>query len=141
MNLMQKKASVGVLLLLLGGIFPLAYLDGQKISLFPVWNNLVIDNGLWSWRDISFFAFSSALIILSAVYFIFRKNYVFLFISGILSLFISFIVFFAIFFIKENLIISISSGIKISTGWIFLCAGSVLMILSGNKTVSEKMKS
>lgn len=132
MNKYQIEAVTGSALLLIAGFLPVAALKGGIITLFPVWHNFYLDNGLWNWLDIAFLVVSFAILALLSFHFAFRKKYTGLLFTGILTLFISVITFISIFFIKANLNTWAGNDpLRLSWGWLLLLAGSVLLILGG----------
>lgn len=141
MSKKQITAFAGDILLLAGALIPIARLNGHSITFLPVWNNLVLDNGLWNWRDISFFAVTMLLLILLTAYFTWKKNYAGLMWTGVLSLFIIVIVFMAILQINTKLtgIDEIMFSMSF-LGWLILLAGSALVIYSGIKENGIKQK-
>ncbi|MGE5402057.1 MAG: hypothetical protein ACM3S2_16795 [Ignavibacteriales bacterium] len=132
MNKNQIEGLLGSVILLIGGFVPIAVLQHGIITYFPVWGNLRLENGLWSWRDISFFAVTLGILGVVSFVFALRKKYSGLIFSGILSLFVSIIIFISIFFIKANLNVwAGDDSLRISWGWLFLLAGPLLIILGG----------
>lgn len=133
MNKYQIEALTGSALLVIAGFLPVAALKGGIVTFFPVWHNLYLDNGLWNWLDIAFLAVSFAILALLSFYFVLRKKFVGLIFTGVLTLFISLITFISIFFIKANLNTWAGSDtLRLSWGWLFLLAGSVLLIIAGS---------
>ncbi|MGE5352050.1 MAG: hypothetical protein ACM3P0_08200 [Acidobacteriota bacterium] len=133
MNKYQIEALTGSVLLLIAGFLPVAALKGGIVTFFPVWHNFNLDNGLWNWPDIAFLAVSFAILAILSFYFVFRKKYIGLIFTGVLTLFISLITFITIFFIKANLNTWAGSDtLRLSWGWLFLLAGSVLLIIAGS---------
>ncbi|HEX2865932.1 MAG TPA: hypothetical protein VHO03_02765 [Ignavibacteriales bacterium] len=136
MNKLQIEAITGSAVLVIAGFLPIGALKGRIITFFPVWNNFYLDHGLWNWMEIAFLAVSFAILALLSFYFVIRKNYTGLLITGILTLFISLMTFISIFFIKASLNSYVGSDhIKLSWGWLFLVAGSVLLIMAGTANI------
>ncbi|MGE5431714.1 MAG: hypothetical protein ACM3QX_11605 [Syntrophomonadaceae bacterium] len=133
MNKYQIEGLTGSAILVIAGFLPVAALKGGIVTFFPVWHNLTLDNGLWNWLDIAFLAVSFAILALLSFYFVLRKKYAGLIFTGILTLFISVITFISIFFIKANLNAwSGSDPLRLSWGWLFLLAGSILILMGGS---------
>jgi len=131
-------ASVGLLFLIIGCFLPIAWLNEDVISIFPVWNNIKLHNGLWQWLDISFFAITIALIILINLYLILKNKYKGLIATGILSIFICIIIFAALLQVQSK--VTGISGItfSFSLGLIIIPAGGILSIISGSNIFDKK---
>jgi hypothetical protein len=128
---------LGALFILTGSIIPLANLNNNVITYLPVRDNFVLGNGLWQWRDISFFALTLFIIGILAVIFSIKKIFTGLMITGLVALFIIFILFAAIFEIKGQLLEVNGTHVYISWGWIILIMGSLLILAGGAKKSSR----
>lgn len=129
----QILAILGSLFILLSSIIPLAKLDNRMITYLPVWNNFNIEQGLWQWRDISFFAVTLILASILSMIFSIKKLFTGLLFTGFISLFIIFILFMAIFEIKGRLVETNGVSFSFDWGWVILLAGIVMILLSGSK--------
>lgn len=102
---MKSKYLFGIVstaFLIIGGILPIAKLNDEVISIFPVWNNFELHNGLWQWKDISFFSVTLIIIILFSFYLIITKKYKGFIVAGALSIFICLIIFVALLQINSK---------------------------------------
>lgn len=65
---------IGIILLLITGFLPLAYLNDGMITIFPFFNNFDVADSLWVWKDISAFAVTYAVTLILCIYLLY-KNY------------------------------------------------------------------
>ena len=81
-----------VVVLFASALVPLAKLGDSIITIFPVYDNFTILNGLWEWRDISAFAVTyPVMLILILVFAVKEKSNVIKPLSGILFVLVFFI--------------------------------------------------
>lgn len=126
----------GIFLLLIACFFPLAKLNDFIITIFPVWDNSVFEAGIWTWRDISFFAFTMALLIVLSFIFAVKKNYTGLLITSLLIVFVTFIILITIFQVQSKASVYSNITFKIGWGWLLLLPGVILLLVSG---ISKKL--
>ncbi|MCX6149979.1 MAG: hypothetical protein NTX22_05575 [Ignavibacteriales bacterium] len=134
----QYLGILGLILLLIGGFIPIAKLNEEVISIFPVWNNIELQNGLWQWRDISFFAVTIVLIIFLTIYLLIVKKYLGFIVTGVLSLFIILIIFIAL--LQVNSKVSGVEGVSFSFSWglVVAVASGIAFLLAG--LTKQKLK-
>ncbi len=79
----MKKETIlglsGILLLIISAFLPLAQMNGQPITMAPVFNNIIIDD-IWGWVDISAFAVTYFLATLICAWFIWDEKHIGIFI-------------------------------------------------------------
>jgi len=117
-----------VVVLFASAFVPLAKLGDSLITIFPVYDNLTIWNGLWEWRDISAFAITyPVMLILILVFAIKEKPKVIKPLTGIL--------FVLVFFILVSVLMTSTKvdGFEDLTfsfgyGWIIILLGFGLLI-------------
>lgn len=81
-----------VVVLFASALVPLAKLGDSIITIFPVYDNFTILNGLWEWRDISAFAVTyPVMLILILVFAVKEKSNVIKPLTGILFVLVFFI--------------------------------------------------
>lgn len=81
-----------VVVLFASAFVPLAKLGDSVITIFPVYDNFTIWNGLWEWRDISAFAVTyPVMLILILVFAVKEKSNVIKPLTGILFVLVFFI--------------------------------------------------
>ena len=124
-------AVASLFLLLIGGILPSAKFNSDIISIFPVWNNFKLHNGLWQWSDISFFAVTLLLVIFLIIYLLVTKKYKGLIIAGALSLFVCLIVFVALLILRTKVIGVEDVQFSYSWGLPVILAGGIISIFGG----------
>ena len=140
MKIKQILGIAGAILLFAGSIIPIATLNNNIITYLPIWNNTILEKGLWNWRDISFFSITLFILILLSVYFSIKKIFTGLTISGLVALFVNVILFFTILETKAKLSGLTSVSFSIKWGWIILLSGTVLLIVSGMNKIFPKNK-
>lgn len=126
----QIYGITGVCLIFLACFLPLAKLNDFIITIFPVWGNMFFQGGIWSWRDISFFAFTLALLIVLSAIFAFRKNYMGLLINSLLVLFVILIIFVTLLQVQSKASVYSNITFHIGWGWASLLPGAVLLLFS-----------
>ncbi len=107
---MKKQNYIALLMiffLLVSGFLPVARLNNDIISIFPVWNNTELSNGLWRWQDISFFALTFGLLLITGIYLILTNRISLLVLQGVLLIFVLLIIIIACLNLNNNI-----SGIK-----------------------------
>ena len=62
----------GILILLIGGFLPLAYLNDGVITIFPLYDNYDLADSLWVWKDISAFSVTYVITLLLCIYLLFK---------------------------------------------------------------------
>lgn len=130
MKWLQISGIAGSLMLFTGIFLPIGVLNHETISLLPVWHNYTLAGGLWSWRDISFFAFTALILTGLSLFFTLRKKQAGLIATGFLLLFISLLVFAFMLEVKSRLYGI--DGVSFSLGWGWLVIiPAVALILSG----------
>ena len=137
---MKSNISLGfisIVLFLIGGFIPAAKLNEEIISVFPIWNNFELSNGLWQWKDISFFSVTLALIILFSIYFEITKKYKGFIFSGILSIFVCIIIFIALLQVKSKTLGIENISFSLNWGLMIVLIGGITSIITG---VNNKLK-
>lgn len=140
MKIKQLLGIAGAILLFAGSIIPIASLNNKIITYLPIWNNTILEKGLWNWRDISFFSVTLFILILLSLYFSIKKIFTALTISGLVALFVNVILFLTILETKAKLSGLTSVSFSIKWGWIILLSGTVLLIVSGMNKIFPKNK-
>lgn len=120
---------IGIMLLIIGTLSPIAYLNNRIISIIPIWNNLIIEDGLWNWQDISFFAVTLVLVILVSLFFIYKKIYYGLIFTAVLNFFTLVIIFAAILQIKSKYAAYPEITMQWGWGWGLLLLGAILFAI------------
>lgn len=130
MKWLKVSGIAGSLLLFTGIFLPIGILNQETISLVPVWHNYTLSGGLWSWRDISFFAVTAFILIGLSIFFTIKNKQAGLLTTGFLLLFISLLIFAFMLEVKSRLYGI--DGVSFSLGWGWLVIiPSVALILSG----------
>lgn len=73
MKTYQLIGFIGILILITGGFLPLAYLNNDVITIFPLYDNFNLVNSLWVWKDISAFAVTFGITLLIGIYLLFKN--------------------------------------------------------------------
>ncbi len=131
MNKRQILGISGIILLIIGGISPIAKLNGAVISFFPIWDNFTLNDGLWNWRDISFFAVTGIILIFLSIWFLIKKKYAGLIVTGLLWLFISIIILFLTLDLKFKYEGFSEIAFNISWAWFVIFTGTLFMLITG----------
>lgn len=127
MKLYQLIGFIGILILIICGFIPLAYLNDEFITIFPVYNNFDLATSLWVWKDISAFSVTYGLTLLLCVYLLYRKFKPGYLISASLNLVVTLFIYFSIWLTSiktedfSDVAFSYSiSGLLIIVGFVFL---------------------
>ena len=137
MKTYQLIGLVGILILIICGFLPLAYLNEQPITIYPVSDNVMIGN-LWYWKDIAAFAVTFGLSLLLNIYLLvsnYKPGYL---ISTSLGLAAFIFLYISIWLtsVKSN---DFSDLTFTYTLWILLViAGYVLVYFAGSKIERKK---
>lgn len=123
----QLIGLIGILILIICGFIPLAYLNDEFITIFPVYNNFDLATSLWVWKDISAFSVTYGLTLLLCVYLLYRKFKPGYLISASLNLVVTLFIYFSIWLTSiktedfSDVAFSYSiSGLLIIVGFVFL---------------------
>ena len=134
---MKSKFYLGILSIMLlttGGLLPIAKLNDKIISIFPVWDNIELYNGLWQWRDISFFSVTLVLLIFFSVYLMITKKYKGFIVSGVLSVFLCLIIFAALLQVQSKVTGIENITFSFSWGLLIVLAGGITSIINSSGT-------
>jgi uncharacterized membrane protein len=127
---MKKNIVFSAVVVLFASAFvPLAKLGDSVITIFPVYDNFTIWNGLWEWRDISAFAVTyPVMLILILVFAVKEKSNVIKPLSGIL--------FVLVFFILVSVLMTSTKvdgfedlSFSFGYGWIVILLGFGILLL------------
>lgn len=129
---------LGILLLLVSSILPIALLNKDWITLIPIFDNFDLQGGIWEWRDISAFAATYPIILIIILFFLMKKNLkVALPLIGVL--------FFILFFVLVSLFMTSTKvenfhgvDFSFSFGWIIILIGLILLIYSSVTNLKNK---
>ena len=137
MKTYQLIGLVGSLILIICGFLPLAYLNDQPITIYPVMDNSIVEN-LWYWKDISAFAVTFGLTLLLNIYLVVRKYKPGYLISTSLGLAAFLFIYISIWLtsVKSNDFSDLTFSYSL---WILLViAGYVLVYFAGSKIERKK---
>lgn len=134
----QLIGFIGILILIICGFIPLAYLNDEFITIFPVYNNFDLATSLWVWKDISAFSVTYGLTLLLCVYLLYRKFKPGYLISASLNLVVTLFIYFSIWLtsIKTEDFSDVTFSYSISG--LLVIVGFVLLFYSGLKIEKSK---
>jgi|YNPMSStandDraft_2_1061718.scaffolds.fasta_scaffold00409_2 hypothetical protein len=92
----------GLLLYLFSIFVPLANLNEEIITIAPVFGNLIILDGFYSWKDIAIFSLTYILVFFINLYFILKKQHKVIKFLNFLSFFCFIMIFFGLLRIQQN---------------------------------------
>ena len=134
----QLIGFIGILILIICGFIPLAYLNDEFITIFPVYNNFDLATSLWVWKDISAFSVTYGLTLLLCVYLLYRKFKPGYLISASLNFVVILFIYFSIWLtsIKTEDFSDVTFSYSISG--LLVIVGFVLLFYSGLKIDKSK---
>lgn len=119
---------VGLVLLFISSILPIASLNADWITIFPIFNNFELQGRIWEWRDISTFAVTYPIIlILITFFYIKNKSKVVLPLIGVLF-FMLFFVLVSLWMTNVKVVDLAGYSFSFSFGWIVILIGLILLI-------------
>lgn len=134
----QLIGLIGILILIICGFVPLAYLNDEFITIFPVYNNFDLATSLWVWKDISAFSVTYGLTLLLCVYLLIRNLKPGYLISASLNLVVILFIYFSIWLssIKTEDFSDVTFSYSIYG--LLIIAGFLLLFYSGLKIEKSK---
>jgi len=130
----QLSGLIGIIVLLISGFLPLAYLNDGVITIFPFFNNFDLANSVWVWKDISAFSFTYAITLILSIYLLFKNYRPGYLIAASLNIVVILFIYFTIWLTSvnaadfNNVIFSYSiSGFLLGVGYILYFYGGLKM--------------
>ncbi len=102
MKTYQLIGLIGILILIICGFLPLAYLNDEIITITPIFDNYDVGDSLWVWKDISAFAVTYGITLLLCVYLLFKKLKPGYLISASLNLVVLLLIYFSVWLTSIN---------------------------------------
>lgn len=130
---------IGIIILLISGFLPLAYLNDSPITIFPFYDNYDLAGSLWVWKDIAAFAFTFAITLILCVYLLFKNLKPGYLIAASLNLVVTLFIYFSIWLSSINSEDFSDVQFSYSISGILLVAGFILYFYAGAKITKNKM--
>lgn len=138
MKTYQLIGLIGILILIICGFLPLAYLSDDVITIVPIFNNFDIAESMWIWKDVSAFAFTYGITVLLCGYLLVKNYKPGYFISASLNIVVFLFIYFSIWLASVKVEEFGNVTFSYSAYGLLLVLGYALLFFAGAKIEKKK---